>query len=173
MKKTSWSKKVLVAGIALAVTFSGGLLAELPKASAATSDKSASTSAAATADKIIKLGEKYMGTPYKFGAKAGQTSNFDCSSFVQYVYKQNGITLKRASKDQAKQGKFVDRKDLQKGDLIFFGPSKGSKRKGKVTHVAIYAGDNKILHTYGKPGVTYSKLEGNWSKRYVTARRVL
>lgn len=169
MKKISWTKKILTAGIALTVTFSGGLLAELPKANAAAPNKSVSTSAATTADQIIKFGETYMGTPYKFGAKAGQTSNFDCSSFVQYVYKQHGITLKRASRDQAKQGKYVAKKDLQKGDLIFF----TSPGRSGIGHVAIYAGDNKILHTYGKPGVTYSKLEGNWAKRYVTARRVL
>lgn len=59
------------------------------------------------------------------------------------------------------------------GDLVFF--SSGSRATGKnVTHVAVYAGNGKILHTYGKPGVTVSDLNsGTWKKTYLKARRVL
>ncbi|MGZ9584177.1 C40 family peptidase [Paenibacillus marinisediminis] len=125
-----------------------------------------------TADQVIQIGNQYLGTPYKFGADSNQTRNFDCSSFVQYVYSQVGVDLPRTSYSQATEGTAVKRSELQKGDLVFF--SSGRRGKGKVSHVAIYAGNDKLLHTYGKPGVTYSNLsDSTWDNQYVTARRVL
>jgi peptidoglycan endopeptidase LytE len=50
------------------------------------------------ADKIIQTGEKYLGVPYKFGARSGRTDMFDCSSFTQYVYWKNGTKLPRTSR---------------------------------------------------------------------------
>ncbi len=128
--------------------------------------------AASLADKIIATGEKYMGTPYEFGAKSGQTNTFDCSSFVQHVYKENGIDLPRNSRQQSKVGKTVSKSELQKGDLLFFEVS--SHHQGEIGHVGIYAGNNKILHTWGPGGVRYDDLSDGWlEKGYVTAKRVI
>lgn len=70
-------------------------------------------------------------------------------------------------------GTSVSKANLRVGDLVFF--SSGSRANGKnVTHVAVYAGNGKILHTYGSPGVTISDLNsGNWKKTYLKSRRVL
>jgi cell wall-associated NlpC family hydrolase len=107
-----------------------------------------------------------MGVPYKFGAPSGSTRAFDCSSFTQYVYKKNGISLPRTSIAQSKVGRYVSRSNLQPGDLVFF--------YSPIHHVAIYIGNGKILHTYGAPGVTISSLNSSWwSSHYTTARRVL
>lgn len=125
------------------------------------------------ADKIIKIGEKYLGTPYKYGSSSSTTKTFDCSSFTQRVFKEAGITLPRDSRQQSTVGKTVSKSDLQKGDLVFMkaSPTTSSNR---ITHVAIYAGGGKILHTYGSPGVTYSKFFGtNWEKRVVKIKRVI
>lgn len=132
----------------------------------------ADTADAATskADKIIKTGNKYLGVRYKFGAPSGVTYAFDCSSFTQYVYKKNGIKLPRTSKQQSKVGRYVSKSNLKKGDLIFFKVAS----RGGIGHVAIYAGNGRILHTYGEGGVRYSSLNApHWKKNYVTARRVL
>ncbi|WP_051287055.1 C40 family peptidase [Paenibacillus taiwanensis] len=127
---------------------------------------------AQAASNIIRKGEKYLGTRYVFGAKSFQTKSFDCSSLVQYLFNLEGVDLPRASYEQAKKGAYIKRSQLQKGDLIFF--SSGRRGDKKISHVAIYAGNNQILHTFGKPGVTYSSLNADsWSDRYVTARRVL
>jgi cell wall-associated NlpC family hydrolase len=123
------------------------------------------------ANAVMKTANRYLGTPYKFGATYGQTRTFDCSSFVKYVYAKNGIYLPRTSRDQALRGKFVSRSNLRKGDLVFF-KSAGSYSK-RITHVAIYAGNGKLLHTYGKGGVKYSTFSSYWKGRYVKARRVL
>ncbi|PTM56515.1 C40 family peptidase [Desmospora activa] len=121
-------------------------------------------------DRIIKTGEKYMGTPYKFGARSGQTSNFDCSSFVQYVFGQNGVKLPRTSSQQSKVGTEVSRNQLQKGDLVFF-KLRGSN--GRIAHVGIYAGNGKLLHTWGSGGVRYDKMSAAWLDwGFVKATRV-
>jgi cell wall-associated NlpC family hydrolase len=123
------------------------------------------------ADQIIKTGEKYLGTPYQYGAPAGQTRTFDCSSFTQYVYKQYGISLPRSSRQQAQVGITVPRSQIQKGDLLFF---KTSTSKGQIGHVAIYAGNNRVLHTWGPGGVRYDQLSTKWlDQGYITAKRVI
>lgn len=120
-------------------------------------------------DALIAYGKKYLGTPYVFGASSDQTQTFDCSSFVKRVFQDTlGIELPRVSYDQATTGKEVGLNDLRKGDLLFF-----SARKLDIGHVAIYAGNNQILHTYSKElGVHVESFDGQWKKRFVTARRV-
>ena len=125
----------------------------------------------ALADKIIATGEKYLGTPYQYGAASGQTRTFDCSSFTQYVFKQNGISLLRSSRQQYTQGTSVARDQLKKGDLLFFTLRSSG---GKIGHVGIYAGNNQILHTWGSKGVQFESLDHAWLKQgYVGAKRVI
>lgn len=126
---------------------------------------------APTAGNIISYGEKFLGTPYKFGATYEKSGLFDCSSFVQYVYAEFGVKLPRTSIKQSKEGTFVARANLRKGDLIFFSTTTS---KGAVGHVGIYTGDGMMLHTYGSGGVKYSTIKsGFWNNHYITARRVL
>jgi cell wall-associated NlpC family hydrolase len=126
---------------------------------------------AIVADQIIKTGEKFLGTPYKFGSPSGYTKTFDCSSFVQYVYGVNGIKLPRSSRQQAQVGQTIPRSQIQKGDLLFFTTSHSN---GQIGHVAIYAGNNRVLHTWGPGGVRYDSLDTAWLKYgYVTAKRVI
>jgi cell wall-associated NlpC family hydrolase len=159
-----WARKIVITAMIVTIGLSGGLISAPQSAEAA-------TSSSVMATRIISTGDNYLGRPYKFGAKAGQTSTFDCSSFTQYVYKRNGVYLPRSSKEQARTGRYVSRSQLRKGDLVFFSiPGK----PGVINHVGIYAGSGKILHTYGEGGVRFTSLSsGTWSKRYMTARRVL
>lgn len=119
----------------------------------------------------LLIGEKYLGTPYVFGARYGQTQTFDCSSFVKTVYNALGIDLPRVSRNQALEGTYVKRSNLQAGDLVFFTTEDSG---GRIGHVGIYAGNGQMLHTYGEGGVKYSTIEtGWWDNHYVTARRVI
>jgi len=121
------------------------------------------------ADELIAYGEKFLNRPYEFGAATEQTLTFDCSSFVSRLFKDKlSIDLPRVSYNQAKEGKQVGINDLRKGDLLFF-----SARGLDIGHVAIYVGNNRILHTYSKElGVHYETLDDKWMKRFVTARRL-
>ncbi|WP_159881257.1 C40 family peptidase [Paenibacillus puerhi] len=163
-KKSLIGKTLLGVCLSLSVAFSGNLLTAPQTAYAASSSTT-------TANKIIAKGKQYLGVPYKFGAKSGITSAFDCSSFTQYVYKKYGINLPRASKDQAKVGTKVSKSNLKAGDLVF----SDTNRDGKINHVSIYIGNGKLLHTYKVGvGVTISKFKGStWDKTFVTARRVI
>ncbi|MDT3428239.1 hypothetical protein J2Z22_003831 [Paenibacillus forsythiae] len=120
-------------------------------------------------DELIAYGDTFLGTPYEFGASPDQTGSFDCSSFVKRVFQDTlAIDLPRVSYDQAKAGKEVGLDELRRGDLLFFGT-----RDLNIGHVAIYAGDNKLLHTYSeKYGVRNEAFSDYWKKRFVTARRV-
>ncbi|MDQ1909511.1 C40 family peptidase [Paenibacillus sp. GD4] len=139
--------------------------------SAAVTPQEVSAYSVSEANDIISTGKRYLGTRYQFGADYGQTRTFDCSSFVKTVYAKNGVYLPRSSREQAQKGYWVAKRNLKKGDLIFF-KSAGSS-SNRITHVAIYAGNDRLLHTYGAGGVRYSDFNSYWDKRYVKAKRVL
>ena len=115
-------------------------------------------SARARARATVNDAAHYVGVPYVWG---GSTPNgFDCSGFVQYVYRRHGVPLPRTSRQQAHAGQGVTARlgNLQMGDLMFF---RGSK--GVIQHVAFYAGNDRILHSSSSGnGVRFDDL---WSKR--------
>lgn len=152
-------------GVAL-LTAGTGFIDSGSTAYAATSTTTAKSVSTSLADQVIATGLKYQGVRYEYGATAGDTDSFDCSSFTQFIFEQNGISIPRSSKQQSTVGTYVPRDELQPGDLVFF--------YSPVHHVAIYMGDGKILHTYGEDGVTITPLDtGWWDSHYTTARRVL
>jgi cell wall-associated NlpC family hydrolase len=129
--------------------------------------------AGATAAAVINTGDAYVGTRYVWG---GETpSGFDCSGFVQYIFREHGIELPRTSRQQAQVGQVVPRglSALEVGDLMFFA-SNGSR----IDHIAIYAGGNQILHSSSSGGgVGYDDLSskrGSWFvSHHVATRRVI
>ncbi|BAU28657.1 LysM domain-containing protein [Aneurinibacillus soli] len=89
--------------------------------------------------------EPLLGTPYKWGGVT--TDGFDCSGFTSYVFAEMGVELPRTSQAQFTTGEAVDAEaPLEPGDLLFFDADK----KGTVTHVGIYVGDNKMAHAATK-----------------------
>ncbi|QJC54206.1 C40 family peptidase [Paenibacillus albicereus] len=156
----SFTKKLAGAAIALSIAFTGSVA--LP----ATNASAAEASISSKASTIVSAARGQMGKPYKFGASTSTTRYFDCSSLMKYAYKKAGINLPRTSKAQSKVGKYVSKGNLKAGDLVFF--------YSPISHVGMYIGGGKIVHTYGKPGVTIDTINsGWWSKNYTTARRVL
>ncbi|WNR46921.1 stalk domain-containing protein [Paenibacillus roseipurpureus] len=133
------------------------------------SDFKSSTEAEKQADALIAFGSKFLGIPYEFGAAVGQTYTFDCSSFVKYVFNEVfSIELPRSSYDQALKGKEVSINELRKGDLLFF-----RARGLDIGHVAMYAGNGQLLHTYSKElGVHFEAFDDSWKKRFVVAKRL-
>jgi len=158
MHKKLTIKLALACGIAVTGLF-GGIIGSPAKTSAATPESL----------NLLEVGKDFIGTPYQFGAAAGITSAFDCSSFVQYIFQGAGVKLPRTSSSQASVGEKVDKGYLSVGDLVFFKTGDSG-----ISHVAIYAGNNKMLHASSSQGVTISNMNSSyWKKAYVTARRVL
>ncbi|TVX95300.1 C40 family peptidase [Cohnella terricola] len=169
-------KAMIGTALSMSIAFSAGaMLVANGSAYAATSNATitayGASSSQSIADNITAIGKKYLGVPYQFGAKSNQTATFDCSSFTQYVFGKNGISLPRSSKQQSKVGTYVSKDQLQPGDLVF----SDTNHDGIINHVSIYIGNNQLLHTYRVGiGVTISNFKGSaWDRGYVTARRVL
>ncbi|GIP21038.1 C40 family peptidase [Paenibacillus sp. J22TS3] len=164
-KNNRIGKTIVGISLSLLVSLSGSMLVTPGAVHAAAA---ASTSMAAS---IIATGKQFLGVPYRFRAQEGRTDAFDCSSFTQYVFKQNGINLPRSSRQQAGVGRAVSKDQLQPGDLVF----SDTNRDGVINHVSIYMGNGKLLHTYRVGiGVTISNFAGSaWDRTFVTARRVL
>jgi cell wall-associated NlpC family hydrolase len=127
------------------------------------------------ADSIIATAAEAMGRPYEFGGTGEGGEGFDCSGLIQYAYGKHGISLPRRSTDQARQGAKVDRKlsNLRPGDLLTF-----SNRGGGVTHVGLYTGGGRFIHSATR-GVQVSTLSAEdpygrwWFKRWVGVRRIV
>jgi cell wall-associated NlpC family hydrolase len=119
---------------------------------------------------LERIAKSKLGKRYVWGAIGPKV--FDCSGFTSYVYKKAGVNLPRTSIIQSKYGKYIKRKDLKAGDLIFFDTSRN--RKGYVNHVGIYLGNNKFIHaSSAKKKVVISSLgKAFYSGRYKWARRV-
>ncbi|WP_127579476.1 C40 family peptidase [Paenibacillus koleovorans] len=127
---------------------------------------------AATGTEIANRADNYLGDfKYKFGSEPWN-SNYkysDCSSFTKLVFMREGVYLPRTSREQAKRGSFVAKRNLVKGDLVFF----DTNRDGKINHVGIYMGNGRFIHSSPTNRVGTSTLNsGYWDDRYVTARRV-
>lgn len=102
-----------------------------------------------------------------------QRSPEDCSDFVRRVFKANGISLPRTSRDMSLIGRRVkSAKELRMGDLVFFS---GENISRIVGHVGIYINNGIFIHlTRREVGVRMESLYTDYfRKRYLTARRVL
>lgn len=130
----------------------------------------------ALSDQVIAYARTFLGTPYKLGA-AGP-SRFDCSSYTSYVFKHFGYDITAYSAIQFREGREVPSyRDLQKGDLVFFG-KRGSVRN--IGHVGIVVSIDKengsftFIHASVSKGVVEQTFNHPYfMMRYMGARRIL
>jgi len=118
--------------------------------------------------KMGRIIDSYMGTPYQRG---GETkAGMDCSGLVVAVYKQySGFKLPHDTKKLFKLVKRIDKGNLAYGDLVFF-----SDGWFGVSHVGIYIGEGKFVHSIEDFGVIISSIEEDYyKKKYIGARRVI
>lgn len=127
------------------------------------------SSSSSSGEAVVAYAKQFLGYRYVYGTNGPNT--FDCSGFVQYVYKHFGISLSRSSKTQANDGVAVSKNNLQPGDILIF----KNTAKTQIGHVGIYIGNNQFIHaSNSKTGVIISSLStASYQQRYVTARRVL
>ena len=121
-----------------------------------------------TGQQIADYALQFVGCRYVWGGTSPETG-FDCSGFVQYVYKQFGYNLNRVACDQAKNGVHVDGNALQPGDVLCFYSS-----DNYIGHTAIYIGNNRFVHaSTSTTGVIISELNGYYWTRGYEARRIV
>lgn len=109
---------------------------------------------------IISQAKKLKGKPYRYGGAT--PSGFDCSGYVQYVYKKAGKKIGRTSGAQLGAGKSVKKSNKKPGDILIF------MHGSTAYHSAIYAGDGKMWEAQ-KTGVPVGK-HSIWSSGYVVRR---
>lgn len=119
---------------------------------------------------IVDTAMAYVGYPYVWGGTS--PSGFDCSGFVQYVFRQNGYYISRVATTQYYDGDFVSYYNLQPGDVVFFNNTYGNDYG--ITHVGIYIGGGAFVHAANSnDGVKVSYLsEGYYASRYYGACRI-
>ncbi len=123
-----------------------------------------------TIEQSIDLAKRFLGFPYLWGGRSSY--GYDCSGFTQMLVRSRGINMPRDADLQAAWDGVqpIDRKDLQAGDLLFFGSS-----AEKITHTGMYIGGGDFIHdtTNGHPVVQISHLDDEpWTHLLVACRRV-
>ena len=120
---------------------------------------------------LLEDAKYFKGGKYVWGGTTPQ--GFDCSGYVQYLYKKHHVNLPRTAWAQSKKGLDISKQNLQKGDLLFFLTDK--KRGIPVTHVGIYLGNGKFIHAASKKkGIIVSPIySGYYAGKFVSAKRVL
>ncbi len=123
-----------------------------------------------TIAETLEFSRKFLGLPYTWGGTSSY--GYDCSGFSQMLGRRRGVSLPRDAQPQAEWSGVVavERKDLQPGDLLYFGSS-----EKKITHTGIYMGEGKFINatTHLTPMVRIDDLnDPNWTNLLVAARRV-
>lgn len=132
-----------------------------------------------TAENLIRTARRLLGVPYFWGGAS--TKGVDCSGLVRTACFLNGVLLPRNASDQVHTGLKVDigepghrtTEALQPGDLLFF----GNLETGRVTHVAIYIGGDRFIHSSQVVRINHLHPTGtdryNGIARLLYARRIL
>lgn len=124
---------------------------------------------------IIDFGKSYKGVQYKYGSCSANNNGFDCSGFINYIFKMAGFKLPRSSKDMALNGKELDLINLRKGDFLFF----NTLNSGRISHVGIVSEINQdkivMLHVSSSQGVQEIDIvkSNYWYSRFVFGKRVI
>ncbi len=118
-------------------------------------------------NQVVEYAQQFLGNPYVYAGNS-LTNGVDCSGFTTQIMKKFGVSLSRSSRGQyASNGYQVAEKDILPGDLVFYAADGRN-----IDHVAIYAGDNQIIHANSsKTGICMSKL--HYGKPLVGIKRVL
>ena len=116
-------------------------------------------------EELVNYACQFVGNPYVWGGES-LTNGCDCSGFTMLVYAKYGITLPHFAQSQAAYGELIAEEDLQPGDLVFF------QSGNYIYHVAIYIGNDTIVHAAGRSvGICFSNL--HYSSAKLIFRRLL
>jgi len=108
--------------------------------------------ATAQPDTAAEAAKTQVGGTYAWGGNGPHA--FDCSGLIAWAYAQAGVdTLPRSSAAMYQHTTSISRSQLQAGDLVFY------RYGSRVSHVAMYVGDGKIVHARNsRMGITKNSL---------------
>lgn len=177
------NKKILTTSLAIAIglsTFGAGPVpfttgTERVEA-AATNVQNNQAAVEAKADQLITLAKSLIGKATYSTAEYKKTFpyKFSCATFLNYIFEKAGVDLATYNENyMMEQGTYVAKGQWQKGDLLFY---KSKKTGTDPDHVAMYIGDNKVIHMADpQQNIVISDLNSKpyYTDNYVGARRVL
>ncbi len=132
-----------------------------------------------TKETLVASAKELTGVPYLWGGTS--TKGVDCSGFTKTVYFLNGMVIPRDASQQVHTGKLIDStrnfKNLQKGDLLFFGRKATDSTSEKVVHVGMWVGNDEFIHSSGKVRISsINKSSKNYDEynlnRYLRTKRI-
>ncbi len=123
-----------------------------------------------TASDLVMTAMNFLGVPYRLGGNSEQ-QGFDCSGFTRHIFENSiGLVLPRRADEQATTAglRSINRAELKPGDLVFF-----NTMKRTFSHVGIYVGDDKFIHSPRAGGAVRIEdmRDAYWSHRFTGARR--
>ena len=133
-----------------------------------------------TPDNLVNTSKNLMGVPYLWGGTS--TKGMDCSGFTKTIYFLNGMVIPRDASQQVHTGKQIDEnkdfKNLEKGDLLFFGRKATDSTKEKVVHVGMWIGNNEFIHASNMVRISSMDADAeNYDEfnrtRYLRTKRIL
>lgn len=113
---------------------------------------------------IVGTAKKYLGVKYRYGGTT--PGGFDCSGYVMYVYRKNGIPMPRSLFKQYRSGRRISLNKARPGDLVFF-----NINGRRISHVGLYMGNRMFIHAprTGKR-ISFADISKKyWQKRYAGA----
>ena len=122
------------------------------------------------ASEAVMTAMNFLGVPYRRGGNT-EATGFDCSGFTRHIFENSlGLVLPRRADEQASLSSLlpIQREDLKPGDLVFF-----NTMKRTFSHVGIYVGDDKFIHSPRAGGAVRIEdmRESYWARRFTGARR--
>jgi cell wall-associated NlpC family hydrolase len=122
------------------------------------------------ASEAVITAMNFLGVPYRRGGNT-EATGFDCSGFTRHIFENSlGLVLPRRADEQASLSSLlpIQREDLKPGDLVFF-----NTMKRTFSHVGIYVGDDKFIHSPRAGGAVRIEdmRESYWARRFTGARR--
>ncbi|MCO4814569.1 MAG: C40 family peptidase [Flavobacteriales bacterium] len=112
---------------------------------------------------VVNEAMEHIGVPYVWAGNS--PSGFDCSGFTSYVLGKSDMTLSRRAADQYHQAEKLKRKNIQKGDLVFFSNGSGVSHVGII--VSENGGDIQMVHASSSKGIIVTNVDKSsyWSQR--------
>jgi peptidoglycan DL-endopeptidase CwlO len=119
---------------------------------------------------VTSIGKQFIGNSvYVWGAQDPARGYFDCSGFVNWAFKQAGISVGRSTSVLSSQGTKVSVNEMRPGDLVFFDTYK------KDGHVGIYLGNGNFIGSQSSTGVAIASMTSGYWKQHFSGhvRRVI
>ncbi|MCF8302311.1 MAG: C40 family peptidase [Bacteroidales bacterium] len=124
----------------------------------------------AKTEEVVERSFGFLNAGYLWGGKT--VFGMDCSGYMQALFKTAGIMLKRDASEQVKQGEAINLvEEARAGDLLFF-----DNPEGKIVHIGMHIGHNKIIHASGKVRIDFIDHQGIYNrqlKKYTHNLRVI